>query len=68
MSDLTTRRVILLVLAMIISLPAFTISTYKKNNSSYEFGLELIATYDRNDPIERIEFENAFNAYVEENK
>ena len=42
LSDLTTRRVIMLVLAMMFSVPAFTISTYKEENISFTFGLELL--------------------------
>ena len=42
LSDLTTRRVIMLVLAMMFSVPAFTISTYKEENVSFTFGLELL--------------------------
>ena len=35
LSDLTTRRVIILVLAMLISVPIFSDSTYKDDNTSY---------------------------------
>jgi hypothetical protein len=45
LSDLTTRRVIMLVLAMMFSVPVFTISTYKEDNNSYKFGLEMIKEF-----------------------
>jgi hypothetical protein len=47
LSDLTTRRVILLVLAMMFSVPLFTISTYQEENNSFTFGLELIAAFNK---------------------
>jgi hypothetical protein len=46
LSDLTTRRVIMLVLAMMFSVPVFTISTYKEDNNSYKFGLEMIKEFE----------------------
>lgn len=48
LSDLTTRRVIMLVLAMMFSVPIFTISTYKEDNNSYKFGLEIIKEFANN--------------------
>lgn len=42
LSDLTTWRVIILVLAMMFSVPLFDLQTYIDNISSYEFGLSLI--------------------------
>ena len=39
LSDLTTRRVIILVLAMMFSVPLFTLGTYITEHKSYEFGL-----------------------------
>jgi hypothetical protein len=62
LSDLTTRRVILLVLAMMFSVPAFTITTYKDENNSFVFGLELINAF----PKDSAGFVAAFNSYKEE--
>jgi len=45
LSDLTTRRVIILVLAMMFSVPFFTLTTYVEEPTSYEFGLELIRAF-----------------------
>lgn len=45
LSDLTTRRVIILVLAMMFSVPIFTLNTYQDDNNSFTFGLELIREF-----------------------
>ena len=42
LSEATTRRVIILVLAMLFSVPLFTVSTYVTEPNSYDFGLSLI--------------------------
>lgn len=42
LSELTTKRVIILVLAMIFGLQLFIIETYVTTNKSYEFGLKSI--------------------------
>jgi predicted RNase H-like nuclease len=39
LSDLTTRRVIILVLAMMFSVPFFSLTTYIEEHKSYKFGL-----------------------------
>lgn len=64
LSDLTTRRVIMLVLAMMFSVPLFTISTYKDENNSYNFGLELVKFFENNTEA----FNSAFDIYVDEHK
>jgi hypothetical protein len=46
LSDLTTRRVIILVLAMLFSVPLFSTSTYLDPFNSYTFGLQMLAQYD----------------------
>lgn len=48
LSDLTTRRVIILVLAMMFSVPLFTLTTYKPENTSYELGLTLVDKFTTN--------------------
>ena len=45
LSDLTTRRVIILVLAMLFSVPVFTVSTFISDYNGYEIGLQLIAEF-----------------------
>jgi len=46
LSDLTTRRVIMVVLAMLFSVPLFDTTSYIAPDSSYEFGLYLISAFD----------------------
>ena len=40
--DKTTRRVIILVLAMLFSVPIFSVSTYLTEPNSFSYGLTLI--------------------------
>lgn len=47
LSDLTTRKVIILVLAMMFSDPLLTYSTYYEASTSYQFGLDLLREYER---------------------
>ena len=42
LSEATTRRVIILVLAMLFSVPLFTVTTYVEEPNSYNYGLSLI--------------------------
>jgi hypothetical protein len=46
LSDLTTKRVIVLVLAILFSVPLFSTSTYIPDEPSYEFGLKLLTQYE----------------------
>lgn len=64
LSDLTTRRVIILVLIMMFSVPLFTLSTYTDvdSNTGFLFGLELIALYSGN----FVDQQTARNTYVRE--
>ena len=39
LSDLTTRRVIILVMTIMLSIPLFAIETYHDNVVSYDIGL-----------------------------
>jgi hypothetical protein len=50
LSDLTTRRVIILVLAMLISVPLFTDLTYQEENTSFETGINLLKRYKSHTP------------------
>ena len=56
----------MLVLAMMFSVPVFTITTYANTNDGYTFGLSLIYAFS-NDST-GIAFQNTFNAYVDEYK
>lgn len=42
LSDFTTRKVIILVLAMLFSQPLTSVGTYIDDPSSFEYGLSLI--------------------------
>jgi hypothetical protein len=44
LSEITTRRVIVLVLIMLFSQPIFSVSTYMQEPNSYDYGLNLIQT------------------------
>ena len=47
LSDLTARRVIILVLAMLISAPIFSDTTFQDDDNSFKIGISLIKNYDR---------------------
>jgi len=61
LSDLTTRRVIILVLAMLISVPLFTDVTYQEENTSFEIGIKLLQRYKPHTP----QFDALFESIVE---
>lgn len=42
MSEKTTRQVILVVLAMLFSVPLFTPTTYIEEPNSFDFGLSMV--------------------------
>lgn len=46
LSDLTTRKVIVIVLIMMFSVPLFSLDTYQNDPNSYSYGLEMIALYN----------------------
>jgi hypothetical protein len=66
LSDLTTRRVIILVLTMMFSVPLFTLNTYEEANTSYIFGLQLI--YKFHDDQDGPGYVTARNSYVDEHE
>jgi hypothetical protein len=66
LSDLTTKRVIILVLAMMFSFPLFTYSTYTDENDSFTFGLEAMKLFS-SDPL-GIEFQTSYSTYLNEHK
>jgi len=47
MSDLTTKRVITLVMSVMISIPIFTVGTYTSDYSSCESGLKTLYRYSQ---------------------
>jgi len=62
LSDLTTRRVIILVLSMMFSIPFLSLNTYKSQNNSYTYGLDLINSF----PPDSAGFNTTFDTYVSE--
>lgn len=48
LSEITTKRVIVLVLIMLFSQPIFSVSTYMQDPNSYDYGLNLIQTLGPN--------------------
>ncbi|CAG9322321.1 unnamed protein product [Blepharisma stoltei] len=63
LSELTTKRIIILVLSVMIMLPFFSTTFYNESNASYEYGLEVI-----NDLIGTSGFDLAFEDYVSEHE
>jgi hypothetical protein len=62
LSDLTTKRLIIVVLAMLFSVPVFDTATFITPPTSYTFGLELMAAYQ----VGSDGFNMAFDYYVQE--
>ena len=63
LSDLTTKRVIILVLAMLFSVPIFTASTYINDNDSTDIGLAII-DYFKNDTKSKA-FNISIDTYID---
>jgi hypothetical protein len=62
LSDLTTRRVIILVLAMLISVPIFSPGTYMDDNNSYVVAMYMMMGFPTGDEG----FNLVFKSYIEE--
>jgi hypothetical protein len=62
LSDLTTRRTIILVLAMLFSVPIFSRTTYITNPDPYTFGLKVLSL----SPVKSDEFNVAYEAFWQE--
>jgi hypothetical protein len=63
LSDLTTRKVILIVLAMLLTAPIFIVTTFKPNPDGASVGLELIADYEVGTEGFNFAFENFIELY-----
>jgi hypothetical protein len=61
LSDLTTRRVIILVLAMLISVPIFTDITYQDENTSFNLSINIMKNYKPHTP----QFNAIFKSVIE---
>lgn len=66
LSDLTTRRVLILVILMLLFVPIFTINTYKEENTYFEYGLDLVGEYAGN--MSSTTYKTLFQSYVDEHK
>jgi hypothetical protein len=64
LSELTTKRVIILVLGMMFGLPLFTVDLYEDENTSYQFGLELMVSFVGQPE----EFKKAWDIYLDEHE
>lgn len=62
LSDLTTRRVLILIILMLLLVPLFSISTYKEENVYFEYGLNLIEDYTGD--MESLRLTSLFATYV----
>lgn len=60
LSDLTTRKVILIVLAMLLSAPFFIVTTFLPNPDGISIGLDYIGEFEQG----TTGFEQAFEVYV----
>jgi hypothetical protein len=62
LSDLTTRRVITIVLIMMFSVPILSLDTYIEDPSFFQYGLQLISKYETNSEG----FNKTFNTFISE--
>ena len=68
LSDLTTKRVVIIVLLITISIPVLSAGTYFKDYSNYKFGLEeMRILYDDQKEISE-HFDYLWNYFIEINK
>lgn len=69
LSDLTTVKVIILVLAMMFSDPVLSYENYFESNSSFLFGLDLLRESYSNQTQEQFAyFSSMFDLYVDQHK
>ena len=59
LSDITTKRIILLILGMMFFLPMFSTTMFVNENSSYEYGLAKM-----DGMVEQDDFENAWDNFI----
>lgn len=62
LGDLTTKKMIIIILAMLFSVPLFDVNSYINPPSSYEIGLDYIAAF----PEGSTGFNIAMANYIEE--
>jgi len=64
LSDLTTKRVIVLVILMMLFVPIFTINTYKEENTYFEYGLDMVNEYSSD--MTSVTYITLFKSYLSE--
>lgn len=65
LSDLTTRRVIVIVLIMMFSVPILSLDTYREDPNSFKWGLQLIASYT---PVNGDGWKGAYRTFIDESE
>ncbi len=63
LSDVTTKKVIIIVLIVMLSVPLFSFNTYVTETKSFAMGLDFMATYDNN--TGGIAFQQSYQSYLE---
>eukprot|EP01022_Parablepharisma_sp_SALTPOND_P028235 TRINITY_DN6_c0_g1_i2.p3 TRINITY_DN6_c0_g1~~TRINITY_DN6_c0_g1_i2.p3 ORF type:complete len:725 (-),score=113.15 TRINITY_DN6_c0_g1_i2:12502-14676(-) len=66
LSEVTTKKVICMVLIVMLSVPLFSYNTYVMETKSFSIGLDFITLYDSN--RDGISFKQAFDSYVSYHK
>jgi class 3 adenylate cyclase len=66
LSDITTRRVLVLIILMLLFVPIFTVNTYKEENEYFAYGLELVEEYA--DKMSSKTYKLLFQSYIDEHK
>jgi hypothetical protein len=66
LSDVTTKRVIVMVLVVMLSVPLFSYYTYVNEAKSFLIGLDFITNYDSN--TSGVAFQQAYKSYLERHR
>lgn len=66
LSDITTRRVLVLIILMLLFVPIFTVNTYKEENEYFVYGLDLVEEYA--DKMSSNTYKILFRSYIDEHK
>jgi len=64
LSDLTTSRVIILVLSMMIGIILFNTNFYYESKNSMDLGIKIFKTFDKNDPNLNMTFDIYVNEHL----
>ena len=66
LSEVTTKKVIIMVLCVMLSVPVFSFNTYVVETNSFSIGLDLVAVYDSD--CNGTAFKQTFDNYVNYHK